>query len=295
MLQTAPWGALLHQAKNLEIHVVDHCNLDCVGCSHESPLLCKRFEEPRLLSDSLHRLWESYHAPLIKLLGGEPLLHPDLPSIIREVRQRTDSRIRLVTNGTLLNRRWTSLVGVHEIHISAYPDAELPSESELRQISCDLSAILTVQPFKAFRWHRSPTGHPPDTTRRVFKTCQLYHRWDCHTLRGGRFSPCPPAATWGTSPWDEIDLLDPDVDVADALSRLLNRKEPLGTCGSCLGSAGQLLSHRRGWRQERGSLVGAKLDEAFLGRLEDDPDTWNGCWSYARSFHPDGTVEAHAA
>jgi hypothetical protein len=31
--------------KYLEHHIVDHCNLNCIGCSHFSPLAEKWFED----------------------------------------------------------------------------------------------------------------------------------------------------------------------------------------------------------------------------------------------------------
>ena len=283
-----------HKAKNLEVHVVDHCNLDCVGCSHESPLLPKWLEDPERLATALERLWAFYRVPLIKLLGGEPLLHPNLPLVIESARRSTDARVRIVTNGSLLERRWKALRGVDEVHISHYPGVKLLEDRELSAVSKDLRAPITVQPFDAFRWHRSPVRHHSRTISRVFASCQMYHRWDCHTLRDSRFSPCPPAATWGSDA-DGVNLLDPAIDLADELRRLLGRSDALDTCGSCMGSAGGLIDHRRGWRREQGSRQDATLDESFLQTLEADADAWNGCWRYDRTFFPDGAIRTHPA
>lgn len=282
--------AMLHRSKNLEIHVVDHCNLDCVACSHESPLMVRRLEDPDCLGEALSTLWRHYRAPLIKLLGGEPLLHPRISEVIRVARAATGARIRVVTNGTMLGRRYSLLKGVDEIHVSSYPGVTIPSDDELFQAAADLDAPITVESFTAFRWHRSPKRDDPGLTDRIFKACQLYNSWQCHTLRDGWFYPCPQSATWGSEE-DGFDLLTPDQDVAAALDRLLLRDHALTTCATCLGSVGQLLPHRRGWRGNTEGHASSRVDHTFLALLEKMPDAWNECYEYRRTLHPSGRVE----
>lgn len=285
--------AMLHRSKNLEIHVADHCNLDCVACSHESPLMVRRLEDPDRLAEALSALWLHYRAPLLKLLGGEPLLHPRIGEVIRAASAATGARIRVVTNGTLLGRRYSLLNGVDEIHVSSYPGVSIPSDHELLQMAANLGAPITVQTFDAFRWHRSPKRDDRRLTERIFRTCQLFHSWQCHTLRGGWFYPCPQAATWGDQV-DGVDLLTPGQDVAAALDRLLLRDEALTTCAACLGSVGRLLPHRRGWRSAPETLASSGVDHDFLARLEEKPDAWNHCYEYRRTLHPSGKVESHS-
>ncbi len=281
---------MLHRSKNLEIHVVDHCNLDCVACSHESPLMVRRLEDPDRLAEALSTLWAYYRAPLVKLLGGEPLLHPRISEVIRVACAVTGARIRVVTNGTLLGRRYSLLKEVDEIHVSSYPGVTIPSDDDLLQMAADLGAPITVESFDAFRWHRSPKRNDRRLTERIFRTCQLYHSWQCHTLRDGWFYPCPQSATWGSQD-DGIDLLAPDQDVAAALNGLLLRDHALTTCAACLGSVGRLLPHRRGWRGSRETQTSSGVDHAFLARLEEIPDAWNQCYEYRRTLHPSGKVE----
>lgn len=282
---------MTRESKNLEVHVVDHCNLDCVGCSHESPLMASRAEDPDRLASALTALWQHYRAPLVKLLGGEPLLHPRLGEVVEAVRRSTDARVRVVTNGTLLRRRWRNLVGVDEVHVSLYPGVELPPEDELLAIASDIGAPITTQAFDTFRWHRVPSRHDRRLTQRVFETCQLYQDWECHTLRDGWFYPCPPAATWSRT-GEGVDLHGHE-DIPAALDRLLDRHEPLGACASCLGSVGRAFPHRQGWRSATESPVDAMVDGAFLVRLEHQPDAWNDCHEYQRTVHPSGDVQLH--
>ena len=87
-----------------------------LGVRDESPLMPKRHEDPVLLYRSLKALWQCYRAPLLKLLGGEPLLIPAMEEIIDVAKKSTGARVRLVTNGVLLERRYKRLCGVDEIH-----------------------------------------------------------------------------------------------------------------------------------------------------------------------------------
>jgi GTP 3',8-cyclase len=278
-----------HYAKNLEVHVVDQCNLDCVACSHESPFMPRRMEEPGRLRRALLALWPHYSAPLVKLLGGEPMLHPNLNEIIGVIREVTGARLRLVTNGTLLYKRRGVLRGIDEIHISSYPGIVLPTHEHLKAVAREIAGPVTVQRFDAFRWHRSAQPNPDHLTRRIFRTCQLYQDWECHTLRDGRFYACSPSATWGSAE-DGVDLSASPDTIARELDRVLKRTQPLTTCTSCLGSVGTLLPHHQGWRRGGEHLETATLDNAFLAELEDNPDSWNGCYDYKYIVLPSGDI-----
>lgn len=99
------FGCLLKSyTSRLEIHLADHCILNCYSCAHYSPIAPKAFCDLNTLKESLKRLskmQESFYE--IHLLGGEPLLNPDIVDAIRIVRKFFDKTdIILVTNGILL-------------------------------------------------------------------------------------------------------------------------------------------------------------------------------------------------
>ena len=62
----------------LEHHIVDHCNLNCGGCSHFSPLADPWFEDFDTFKKDFLQLYDITHGNVgvIRLMGGEPLLHP---------------------------------------------------------------------------------------------------------------------------------------------------------------------------------------------------------------------------
>lgn len=114
------WNDLLHQRQikklaaaefRFEVNIVKHCNLNCKGCNHFSPLASNDFMSLAVYQKDIFRLAElfGHQAQRIFLLGGEPLLHPDIIGFLkssREAFQETD--ISVVTNGILLPKMSTN-------------------------------------------------------------------------------------------------------------------------------------------------------------------------------------------
>ena len=92
----------------LDVHVSEHCNLNCVGCNHYSPLAKPAFCDLPSLKQSLSILKTRKVLGMFKyinLIGGEPLLNPDIVDVFRIVREAHPRiRIRLITNGLLLRK-----------------------------------------------------------------------------------------------------------------------------------------------------------------------------------------------
>lgn len=89
----------------IEMHIVDHCNLGCKGCSHFSGLSEPWYitdEEFKEQMDELEFLTKG-NLPIIRIMGGEPLLHKHFIQYLAYTRVLfPDSQIVLVTNGLLL-------------------------------------------------------------------------------------------------------------------------------------------------------------------------------------------------
>src|SRR5262249_58572664 len=86
-----------------EFHIAEHCNLRCRSCAHLSPALPKHFVDPDALASDLTALARSYQVTVLRLLGGEPLLHPNLLDIMMAVREsHIAEKIEITTNGVLL-------------------------------------------------------------------------------------------------------------------------------------------------------------------------------------------------
>jgi len=121
-------GKRITKSFPLEVHITEHCNLNCKGCNHFSSLAREEYLEPADYEKDIARLSQltkSFFA--IKLLGGEPLLHPkvtDFFDITRKYYPKTP--VQITTNGILLTKQpeqfWQSCRKNNiMISISQYP------------------------------------------------------------------------------------------------------------------------------------------------------------------------------
>lgn len=90
---------------SLDIPIIDRCNLDCACCSHYAPLA--KSAEPVSLEDlgaSISLLSDKCQSAInqLNILGGEPLLHDQLPEIVRLVHDKFPLAQKFVVSNMLL-------------------------------------------------------------------------------------------------------------------------------------------------------------------------------------------------
>ena len=91
-----------------EVHIVEHCNLNCKACNNFSCLSDKSFLDIVEFEHDLKRLKEIFgeRVEQIQLLGGEPLLADNLSDFCMCTRKIfSKAKIKIVTNGTLLMKQ----------------------------------------------------------------------------------------------------------------------------------------------------------------------------------------------
>ena len=89
-----------------ETNIVDHCNLNCQMCDHFSPVAPEKYLDPAVYERDMKKMSELTcgDCRVIKLEGGEPLLHPKINEFIRIARHYfPKTPIYLYTNGILLS------------------------------------------------------------------------------------------------------------------------------------------------------------------------------------------------
>ena len=90
----------------IEVHLTHHCNLNCASCTHYAPLYTDEYFKPLdEYMKEIAQLAALYQRSLyqIRLLGGEPLLHPDIMSFCAATRYAFPyTSVEIVTNGILL-------------------------------------------------------------------------------------------------------------------------------------------------------------------------------------------------
>ena len=180
------------------VHLVEHCNLNCKGCDHCVPLAKQGFTDIESFKKDLKRLSELFsRVRLIGLMGGEPLLHPNLPDFLKAARKFFPNNcIALYTNGTLLENQsetfWQEcLKNKIVINITKYPiDFDYKKVEHLVKekgielvISSGTNAIMST-----FHKHVFDLDGRQDI-KKSFYNCKN-HQLGCRFLKDGKFYPC---------------------------------------------------------------------------------------------------------
>lgn len=258
-----PWPVL-----SFEVALAEHCNLKCAGCDHFSPVAEPEFADIKEFTRDFERLSELFsgRAREIHLLGGEPLLHPDLASFLKTARRCfPQAVIDITTNGVLLPRMgeifWDTC---HKERIVIRP-TKYPEES----IDYDAAEKLAAQYGVEYRYidntdqtAKTLTKYPLDLKglqdpRRSFMLC---HRANaCIYLQHGRLYTCTVAPTirhlnshFGTrfeeAPEDSIDIYQ--VSSADEILDYL--AHPIPFCRYCMPERAQ---EGQPWRRSKKELT----------------------------------------
>jgi organic radical activating enzyme len=241
----------------VEYNVTEHCNLACYGCDHASPLLPEKFARLEDFVRDFEALATVLHAGELRIVGGEPLLHPHLVDFLREGRRTgVADRIVLYTNGVLLHEvpdaLWSS---IDELYVSAYPRVRRRLTDEACARRCAEHGVkLTLDRIEVFS--RPLLNQPiaePRLLQAVFDNCRVAE--ECPAVHDGRFYRCavapfiePRLAAKGihfeNRPKDGVALHANPALRADMV-RCLTGRDPLGACTWCLGSSAPLAEQRQ--------------------------------------------------
>lgn len=191
----APWGKPILDV--VELHIADHCNLNCAGCLHFTPLAEKWCASPEVIERDMSVLRKKFrYIRHVTLLGGEPLLNPDYEKIVEVVnRASPESLITVVTNGVLLKGnaldRFVDVCKKFSVRVkwTVYPPmrsrrAELISrfkQAGVRMFTIDAADFYVTMrpqggnPKSAFRFCRKTTYCPYLRDGRIYTCAQAFH------------------------------------------------------------------------------------------------------------------------
>lgn len=183
-----------HKLDIIGIPIVEHCNLNCKGCLH----FCHHgqnhcFYNIEQFRQDLRRLHDFfYNITIIRLYGGEPLLHPLLADFIFSARKEfPNAQIELLTNGLLLDTLNTKiLVALRKARIkicwSIYP---IMSQNKVKTICCFLKQQkLEYSSNLVDTFYVCLNLKGNSLAADSFAKCNGKH---CHILRNGKISTCP--------------------------------------------------------------------------------------------------------
>ena len=176
----------------LEFHVTDHCNMNCKGCFHYCPIASEHFADLTQYTKDIRRLAQLFrNITKIRIMGGEPLLHPDVAGFITASRSAFPlSNIHVVTNGTLLPKApqafWDACKATNtDIHMSVYP----PSQKRVADYSrlCDSKGVrFQTKDMGIFYAHDNLSGD--SSKEEAFDACRKH--FFCPFLQNGRLHVC---------------------------------------------------------------------------------------------------------
>lgn len=277
---------------HLALIVSDHCNVSCRSCNHGSPVLPRYSIQPESVQRDCAVLAKVYRPKLIKVLGGETLLHRQLGEVIQAARSTgICSYFHLVTNGMLLERMddtlWDSIEG---LEISCYPGM-LKTEQKLQWASDkakEHGVKLTVSRFDNFRHTMTTVGtQDKELVADIYRTCKMANVWGCHSFRDGFFYKCPQSLLLrylvdGLADSDRIAIQDHPGFQSELLS-FVNSPKPLSACHYCVGTVGKQHPHemldRRLWPADLQQPSEDLVDREWMERCKQDQLLLDDCKS----------------
>lgn len=180
----------------LELHLTDHCNLNCKGCGHFCPIAPPSYADLKLFEQDMRRLRGLFcNISTIRLMGGEPLLHPQAASFIEITRIFFPlAEIKFVTNGILLPGApdvfWTICRDTHTtIDWTIYPPLRTRVE-ELRSLCASRNVCLNHCYVELFQAGMNLLGNSDESL--AFSKCRSVYY--CPFLQNGHLYPCSQPA-----------------------------------------------------------------------------------------------------
>ena len=188
---------MIEELDYLQIRVVNHCNLNCRYCGS-----CCNSKEDQAYVDIckftsyVKRIKELFPSiKTIKVLGGEPLLHPDLIEIIRLLRgSYPQSYMEIATNGILLlNMSMDNIKCVSELnvtfHITEY-ETVTPIIGDIKKKLDENNVKYYVSNTKKFFINKRKTLDSD-----IYKAWNICQCRDCLDFSDGYIYRC--SAAWG--------------------------------------------------------------------------------------------------
>lgn len=202
-LKTRKCGNFIPQKylNEVSVDICSHCNLNCRGCDHFSPLAQQSFYDLTQFEKDIKRLAELSKDKIgcIKLMGGEPLLNPDVIKyceILRKYFKKTKAKI--VSNGILIDKQTPEFYKkIHDLNITIeytnYPiNLNLTAFKDIskKYDICIKTFSKCIEPMKtSYKIPLDLTGK--QNIDENFAAC--FHANNCIFLKNGKLYTCTVA------------------------------------------------------------------------------------------------------
>ena len=180
-----------------DVEVTEHCNLNCRGCGSMAPIADKEFIDMDEYMRDMDRLSEISGGVVhhVNILGGEPLLHPEINSILKYARNKFPvGDIRLVTNGILLlsmDDSFWKILRDYKIHLAPtkYPINVDYDAIQKKAEEYGIYYSLFGEPERTGWFHSKIDVHGQRNENHSFMHCGNAN--ECGVLSHGKLYPCP--------------------------------------------------------------------------------------------------------
>ena len=179
-----------------EVQLIEHCNLNCKYCAHFCPIAKEEFLDVNEYEQDCKRLSELFDKEVnfIRLMGGEPLLHPEIAKFCEITRRYfPNGTIDIDTNGILIlnmnDEFWRALRENNiNLTLTKYP---LNLDIEKIKAKCQKEnakfRFFDEHPVKDFN-HLPLDLEGRQQGESNFYRCYLAN--SCHTLKHGKMYTC---------------------------------------------------------------------------------------------------------
>lgn len=235
-----------YKFKYFEVHLTEHCNLNCQSCFHFSPLAEEEFADKKSFENDFAQLSKLANGKIesLVLMGGEPLLHPECTDFFEIARKYfPNAYIQFVTNGVLLPKQSEHFwIAMQKYNIILRP-TKYPINIDWQQIESTAKKFnIKVDYFNDIKISQKI---PIDITGKInkhknYKECRCN---TCYILNKGKIYPCSTAGnihhfikyfnlTMENSSKNGIDIYK--VKNIEEINKFLQKEIPL--CKYCYGS-----------------------------------------------------------
>ena len=237
-LDMSEWG--LNIMPHIELHISDKCNLNCKGCTHFSPLFNEVnavFEEK---IDDIRKIKELFDEIFrIDILGGEPLLNPELKDYVIALRKELPRTfIQIYTNGILIPKLEEDVLKeIHDSNIGISVSEYLPTHKMIDRIREKLD-FFNIR-YHIAKYNDKQVFNRPISVNKNTKYPFMCISDGCITISDGKISRCPTLMYiskfneyFGQNlPTEGIHSIDEYTDAAKLLDDM-KKKVPL--CRHCI-------------------------------------------------------------
>lgn len=195
------WMFLDEQKKpvihHLEAHAADGCNLNCRGCLHFANLYSrKEFPDLSKLLVDIQRVAENCEIFQFRILGGEPLLNPNLAGFLEKLRKvLPNTDIAVISNGILIPKMPKVLFEVMReesigFNLTLYPPTLKMKEMIYNTLE-EYHVSYGSHEAKVNEFEKYMMLHPAENNTYAYEFCVSR---GILTLRDGKLHKCPIVA-----------------------------------------------------------------------------------------------------